>query len=141
MFFVGYSGVANEKEPSRPSTISSIRWTGPDGVLNGIEGDHRLTGRVFTPRRTPTSQSQTLSVDVVLRPARGGRTTVFGQTHLAEDLGGYGLNLSAATTNPSGVAVAAGRMPTITLVKGQRTGAQAHRSRLGSCRAARRSLE
>jgi hypothetical protein len=122
MFFVDYSALAVEGEPARPSTISSIRWTGPSGVLNGIEGDHRLIGQLFTARPTATSQSQTLSVEVLLRPAGGGRTTVFGQTHLTEDLGGYGLSLNAATTNPLGAAVATGRMPNITLVMGQRTG-------------------
>jgi hypothetical protein len=122
MFYVDYAGLANEKEQAvRPSEIASIRWTGASGVIDGVEGDHRLIGRLFTLRQTPTTQSQVLSVEVVLRPAGGGRTTVFGQTHLTEDLGGYGLDLNAATTDPSGVAVAMGRMPNITLVQGQRT--------------------
>jgi len=121
MFYVDYSAVATtQKEPARPSEIASIRWSGPSGVIDGVEGDHRLTGRVL-------AVSKTISVDVVVRPADGGRSTVSGQAwfhELGPDpsmfLFGYGLFLSSATTDPAGVAIATGRIPTVQKVKGSR---------------------
>lgn len=104
MFYIDYSFLAVEKEPARPATIASIRWSSPSGFIDGIEGDHRLTGRVFT-------LNETLSVDVVLRPAEGGRTTVYGQNHVQNDGARIGFDLTAATTDPAGVAVATGRTP------------------------------
>jgi len=104
MFYVDYSVLAVEGEPARPPEIASIRWSSPSGVIDGIEGDHQLIGRVFT-------LSETLSVDVVLRPAEGGRTTVYGQNHMQNDGARIGFNLTAATTDPAGVAVATGRTP------------------------------
>jgi hypothetical protein len=116
MFYVDYAEVANEKERAvRPSEIASIRWSGPSGAIDGVEGDHQLSGRVLT-------LSKTLSVDVVLRPAGSSRTTVFGQTHLHNGSYSYGFDLSAATTDPRGVAVAVGRAPTITTTNGQKVG-------------------
>lgn len=107
MFYVDYTptpGDAAHKEPLRPSEIASIRWTGPTGVVDGIEGNHRLTGRTL-------SFSEALSVDVVLRPADGGRTTVFGMVHLQEGATGSAFDLSVATTDPSGTVVVTGRQP------------------------------
>jgi hypothetical protein len=121
MFYVDYSAVATtQKEPAQPSEIASVRWSSPSGVIDGIEGDHRLTGRVLTV-------SKTISVDVVVRPAGGDRSTISGQAWFHElgpepttFLFGYGLFLSAATTDPAGVAIATGRIPTVQKVKGSR---------------------
>jgi hypothetical protein len=123
MFYVDYSAVATtQKEPARPSEIASIRWSGPTGVIDGVEGDHRLTGRVLTVNKA-------ISVDVVVRPAEGGRSTVSGQAwfhELGPDsttfLFGYGTFLSSETTDPAGIAIATGRMPVIQKVKGLKTG-------------------
>jgi hypothetical protein len=123
MFYVDYSAVATtQKEPAQPSEIASVRWSSPSGVIDGVEGAHRLTGRVLTV-------SKTISVDVVVRPADGGRSTVSGQAwfhELGPDsttfLFGYGLFLSSATTDPAGVAIATGRIPTIQTLKGLRQG-------------------
>jgi Sigma-70 region 2 len=116
MFYVDYAALANEKERAvRPSEIASIRYSRPSGAIDGVEGDHRLSGRVLT-------LSKTLSVDVVLRPAAGGRTTVFGQTHLQDGSFSIGFDLSAATTDPRGVAVATGRAANITTTNGQKVG-------------------
>jgi hypothetical protein len=114
MFYIGYDMAATDKEPARPSELASIRWSGPTGMVDGIEGKHRLTGRSLTVNNG-------VSVDVVLRPAVGGRTTVFGTTHFRTAKGGYGFDLSAATTGPSGVAVVTGRQPIASkvLLKGQ----------------------
>ena len=76
MFYVGYTPAPpndTSTEPRRPSEIASIRWTGPNGIVDGIEGDHRLTGRTLTMGRG-------LAVEVVLRPGDDGRITVFGRT-------------------------------------------------------------
>jgi hypothetical protein len=115
MFYVDYSALAVEGEPARPSTISSIRWSGPSGVVGGIEGDHGLAGRVFTVGKN-------LHVEVVLRPGVGGRTTVFGTTRFADGQGIYGFDLSSAATDPGGVAIVTGRQPIIEriLLKGQK---------------------
>ena len=117
MFAVEYQNGdgSDGKEPARPAEIASISWTGPEGVVDGIEGDHRLTGRVFT-------LDSSVSVKVALRPGNPGRTTVFGSTRfLTASGGGYSLPLSAATTDPSGVAVVTGRQPIVEriLLKGQ----------------------
>jgi hypothetical protein len=106
MFYIDYTAVANQKEPARPSTIASIRWS-DYGIVEGIEGNRPLTGRVLYPGGGADSQS----VDVVLRAASGGRITVFGQTHAQDGSSKVGFALSAATTNPSGVAVVTGRTP------------------------------
>ena len=100
MFYVDYS--SSPKKPSRPSDIASIRWSMPTGVVDGIEGDHRLTGRELF-------MSKTLSVEVVLQPTDGGRTTVFGDTWVHDAGGAVGMLLTAATTDPSGAAVVTGR--------------------------------
>jgi hypothetical protein len=126
MFYVDYTALAPEGEPRRPSEIASIRWSGPSGAIEGVVGDHRLSGRVFSLSQTLSNRivapSQTLSVDVVLRPAGSGRTTVFGQTHLTDSSFWYGYDLSAATTDSSGAAVATGRTATLKTVKGLRIG-------------------
>jgi hypothetical protein len=104
MFYVDYSAWVSQKEPARPSKIASIRWSGPSGVVDGIESDHGLTGRVFTVGKN-------LQVEVVLRPGDGGRTMVFGTTRFTDGRGSYGFDLSSATTDPTGVAVVTSRQP------------------------------
>jgi hypothetical protein len=104
MFYVDYSALAVEGEPSRPPEVASIRWSSTSGVIAGIEGDHGLTGRVFTVGKN-------LHVEVVLRPGGGGRTTVFGSTRFTEGQGSYGFDLSSATTDPSGAAIVTSREP------------------------------
>jgi len=111
MFYVGYTPAPpndTSTEPRRPSEIASIRWTGPNGIVDGIEGDHRLTGRTLTMGRG-------LAVEVVLRPGDDGRITVFGRTLVySDDLPDQGpaTDLSLATTDLSGAAVVTGRQPT-----------------------------
>jgi hypothetical protein len=113
MFYVDYTpnvpGDPARKEPRRPSEIASIRWNGPTGIVDGIEGDHRLTGRVLT-------FSKTLSIEVVLRPGDGGRSTVFGMAYPQERAIGIGFDLSVATTDPSGAVVVTGRQPLLVKV-------------------------
>jgi hypothetical protein len=115
---------SNGPEAAQPAQIASIRWTGPTGILDGIEGDHRLTGRILTIDRGA-------SVEVLLRPGKGGRDTVFGRL-LTQDLTKDGKVYSSptvlvwtlrarpwsanekpgdlvATTDPSGAAVVTGR--------------------------------
>jgi hypothetical protein len=101
MFAVEYQNFGG-KEPTRPTEIARIVWAGPDGVVDGVEGNHRLTGRVFTMDRS-------VSVKVVLRPGKGGRTTVFGATQFQSPTeSGYTTDLSVATTDASGAAVLTG---------------------------------
>jgi len=108
MFYVDYSptpGDAAHKEPRRPSEIASIRWIGPPGIVDGIEGDHRLTGRALT-------MGKGVSVQVVLGRGEGGRTTVFGQVDLRQVSGfSAAFPMSFVTTNASGVGVVTGRQP------------------------------
>src|SRR5665647_3223930 len=106
MFAVPYPATA-------PATdIASIRWYGPTGIVDGIDGDHRLIGRVV-----PISDTE--SAEVVLRADAGGAATVFGRLidrNTAPDVGGSNASeipaydLAAVTTDPSGVAVMTGRL-------------------------------
>ena len=118
MFAVDYStSNASQKEPARPSEIASIRWTGATGIVDGIEGDHRLRGRTL-------SLSKTLSVEVVLRPADSGRTTVLGNAFFThEDGATTGTGLPASDTDAAGVAVVTVRQPVVrtTAARGVRT--------------------
>jgi hypothetical protein len=102
MFGVDYTPPPDyaDNTARRPSEIASIRWNGPNRVVDGIDGNHRLTGRVL-------DISKTLSVEVALRPGDGGRTTVLGRTFS----GGTEGDLNSATTDPFGVAVVTGRQP------------------------------
>lgn len=95
MFAVAYPLTAG------PIDIASIRWSAPSGIVDGVEGDHRLTGRVL-------DLGGTASLEVVLRPGIGGRTTVFGQSRTQTSGNGSSTDLTAATTDPSGVAVVTG---------------------------------
>ena len=107
VFYVDYTpGDPSGKGPRRFSEIASIRWTGPTGIVDGIEGDHRLSGRTLT-------MGKGVSVEVVLRPGDDGRTTVFGRTLLGDlRVGGVSnTDLSLATTDLSGAAVVTGRQP------------------------------
>jgi hypothetical protein len=116
MFAVDYTG-ANNKEATHPVEIASIRWSGATGVVDGIEGDHRLTGRIITV-------DSSVSVELVLRAAEGGRTTVSGQVRGDRDglsqaslayLGfSYSKPMTVATTDPAGVAVLTGRQSIVT---------------------------
>jgi hypothetical protein len=107
MFAVDYQNGdgSDGKEPARPAEIASISWTEPDGAVNGVEGNHRLTGRTFT-------FTSSVSVKVLLRPGNAGRTTVFGSARLTTGGFGYATPLSvAATADASGAAVVTGRYP------------------------------
>ena len=111
MFAVDYPASA------RPTEIASIRWTGATGIVDGIEGGQRLTGRTL-------SLSKTLSVEVVLRPGDGGRTTLFGNTFFTHGDGATtGTGLPVSATDASGVAVVTGREPIVrtTPARGVRT--------------------
>ena len=92
----------DEKEPARPAQIASISWSGPTGIVDGIEGDHRLSGQIL---RLDSSES----VKLVLRRGIGGRTTVSGETRLKDSSNGYFIPQTVATTDASGVAVVTGR--------------------------------
>jgi hypothetical protein len=106
VFAVPYPATASATD------IASIRWYGPTGIVDGIDGDHRLIGRVV-----PISDTE--SAEVVLQAGAGGPTTVFGRLidqNAAPDLGGSNASeipaydLAAVTTDPSGVAVMTGRL-------------------------------
>lgn len=92
----------DEKEPARPAQIASISWSGPTGIVDGIEADHRLSGQIL---RLDSSES----VKLVLRRGIGGRTTVSGETRLKDSSGGYSAQPTVATADASGVAVVTGR--------------------------------
>jgi len=103
MFAVMYQN-GNEKEPARPAQIQSIWWAGPTGIIDGIEGSHRLGGRILNV--TPA-----VSVAVVLRPGEGGRTTVLAQVRRKSATGATATPLTDTATDSSGVAVVTGRYP------------------------------
>jgi hypothetical protein len=87
--------------------IASISWSGPTGIVDGIAGDKRLTGRVL-------DIDKSVAVKVVLRPGDAGRTTVPGQVVI--QIGGGASTFSSltlATTDPSGAAVVTGRQPIV----------------------------
>jgi hypothetical protein len=95
------------QEATRTSQIASISWSGPTGIVDGIAGDQRLTGRVL-------DIDKSVAAKVVLRPGDGGRTTVSGQVWIPLSGGGSSfLSLSVATSDPSGAAVVTGRQPIV----------------------------
>lgn len=107
MFYIDYRVGPNEKEAAQPTEIASISWPGPNGIVDGIAGDKRLTGRVL-------NLDKSASVKVVLRPDDGGRTAVSGQVMIQLGGGGYTFSdLTVASTNPSGAAVVTGRQPIV----------------------------
>ncbi len=55
-----------------PRRSRAFRGPGQHGIVDGIAGDQRLTGRVL-------NIDKSVAVKVVLRPGDGGRTTVTGQ--------------------------------------------------------------
>ena len=91
-------------EAARPATITSISWSGPTGIVDGIEGGHRLTGQVLTFDRSE-------SVNVILRPGTRGRSTVYGSATSLGDGNSTSRDLSVETTDPSGAAVVTARQP------------------------------
>jgi hypothetical protein len=104
VFTVGYKN-GNEKEPARPARIARISWSGPTGIVDGTEGEHRLAGQVL-------ALGTAGSVKVVLRPGKGGRITVFGSTESRIGSGSSaGFDLTVANTDSLGVAVVTGRQP------------------------------
>jgi hypothetical protein len=98
------------QEATRTSQIASISWSGPTGIVDGMAGDQRLTGRVL-------NIDKSVAVKVVLRPGDGGRTTVSGQVWIQTGLGvsSYSsfLSMSVAASDPSGAAVVTGRQPIV----------------------------
>ncbi|HEY8820465.1 MAG TPA: hypothetical protein VIM49_00710 [Dermatophilaceae bacterium] len=95
----------NIKEATRTSEIASISWSGPTGIVDGIAGDQRLTGRVL-------NIDKSVAVKVVLRPGDGGKTTVSGQVVIQIGGGASSFrSMTVATTDPSGAAVVTGRTP------------------------------
>jgi hypothetical protein len=103
-FSVGYKN-GNEKEPAGPSKIASITWSGPGGVVSGIEGSHRLTGQILR-------FDQKASEKLVLRAGTDGRTTLWGEARLRTSSGGgYTTPQQMVTSDASGVAVVSGRYP------------------------------
>jgi hypothetical protein len=106
--FIGNSPNDIPKEATRPAAIASISWSGPTGIVDGIEGGHRLAGWVI-------ALDNRLSVKVMLRPVAGGRTTVFGQVDVKGSSGDMSSSLSVATSpGPSGAAVVTGRQGIMT---------------------------
>jgi hypothetical protein len=105
--YSGFSVVyknGNDKEPARPAQIASVSWSGQTGVVDGFEGDLRLSGQIL---RFDSAASEKL----VLRPGRGGRTELSGEARLRTSAGGYSTPQRVATTDASGVAVVSGRYP------------------------------
>jgi hypothetical protein len=100
------------KYATRTSQIASISWSGPTGVVDGVAGDQRLTGRTLDIDRS-------VAVKVVLRPGNGGRTTVSGQVvvQLGEGTTSF-TSLSVATTALPEAAVVTGREPIVASSKG-----------------------
>lgn len=95
------------REATGTSQIASISWSGPTGIVDGIAGDQRLTGRVL-------DIDKSVAVKVVLRPGDGGRTTVSGQVWIPIGSGASSFHsLSVATTDLSGAAVVTGRQPIV----------------------------
>lgn len=95
------------QEATRTAEIASISWSGPTGIVDGVAGDKRLTGRVL-------DIDKSVAVKVVLRPGDAGRTTVSGQVVI--QIGGGASTFSSltlATTDPSGAAVVTGRQPIV----------------------------
>ena len=95
------------QEATRTAEIASISWSGPTGIVDGIAGDKRLTGRVL-------DIDKSAAVKVVLRPGSDGRTTVSGQVVI--QIGGGASTFSSltlATADPSGAAVVTGRQPIV----------------------------
>jgi hypothetical protein len=107
MFYIDYRVGPNEKEAAQPTEIASISWSGPNGIVDGLQGDKRLTGRVL-------NLDKSASVKVVLRADDGGRTTVSGQVMVQIAGGGFTFSSpTVATTNPSGAAFVTGRQPIV----------------------------
>jgi RNA polymerase sigma-70 factor (sigma-E family) len=114
MFYIDYSVAPHETEATQPSQIASISWAGPDGVVDGTEGAHRLTGRVL-------NLNKSVSVKVVLRPGDDRRALVSapaviqlgggGSSSAALDFLGGLSKMTVASTDPSGAAVVTGRTP------------------------------
>jgi len=98
------------QEATRTSQIASISWAGPNGIVDGLAGDQRLTGRVL-------NIDKSVAVKVVLQPGDGGPTTVSGQVWIQIGRGASSyssfLSLSVATTDPSAAAVVTGRQPIV----------------------------
>jgi hypothetical protein len=126
MFYIDYSVAPQEEEAAAPTDIASISWAGPDGIVDGIEGTDRLTGRVLNLDRS-------VSVKVVLRPGDGERAIVSAQAVIQlgggassstalDFLGGLSA-LTVASTDASGAAVVTGRTPVLqnATIKGVRT--------------------
>jgi hypothetical protein len=103
MFAVMYQN-GNEKEATRTAQIASISWTGLNGIVDGIEGDQRLTGRILT-------FDSSVSEKVLLRPGKDGRTTVSGEARMTTTSGSVTTPQTVATTDDSGVAIVTGRYP------------------------------
>ena len=99
-----YPHTKADEAAARPAKIASISWSGPTGIVDGIEGGHRLTGQILTLDKFE-------SVKVMLRPGKSGSTTVFGSAHVESDGTGMTTALGVATVDPSGVAVVTGRQP------------------------------
>ena len=103
--------VVKYEATAQPTDIASIRWS-LSGVVDGVEGDRRLTGRVL-----PLNKA--VAVEVVLRPGNDGQITVFGRTLVYDNpgdpgnAGTYATDLSLATTDQSGAAVVTGRQPMV----------------------------
>ena len=115
VFSVMYKN-GDEKEPARPAQIASISWSGPNGIVDGIEGDHRLIGQILKLDRS-------VSVKVLLRPGEccdpgsDERTTVFGKVEGKTASGGaVSTDLSVSKSDPSEVAVVTGRYPVVRAV-------------------------
>jgi len=102
-FSVAYQN-GDELGAARPAQIASITWSGPDGIVDGIEGGQRLSGQIL---RLDSSASEKL----VFRPGKGASTTVSGEARLRTSNGGYSTPQTVATTDSAGVAVVSGRYP------------------------------
>jgi hypothetical protein len=102
-FSVQYKN-GDDKEPARPAQIASITWAGPNGIVDGIEGDRRLSGQIL-------GLDSSVSEKLVLRPGKDGRTTVSGEARLKTSNGGYSTPQAVVTTDAFGVAVTTSRYP------------------------------
>jgi hypothetical protein len=103
IFSVGYKN-GNDKEAAQPAQIATISWSGPTGIVDGIEGDHRLSGRTI-------NIDSSVSVELMLQPGAPGRTSVSGDVGIQTATDGASQPMTTTSTDASGGAVVSGRYP------------------------------
>jgi hypothetical protein len=116
MFAVDYQNGdgGDGKAPAGPAEIANISWSAPAGVVDGVEGVDRLSGRVLTLDRSVSvkvmlRQKPKIVVDGQFRVREV--ITVSGAVRFKTDGGAIALPLSVATTDGAGANVVTGIYP------------------------------